>query len=92
MKVYDKPIHYTISHVLTGFIASYYTWVGVLALVYQVTQLAFNIRFFPVEGKIGKGNSIEHTIVKLLEMLMGYSVGKTIQYYSQWNGPDTLSL
>ena len=82
MKIYDKPIHYTISHVLIGFVSSYYTWVGILALVYQLTQLVFNVRFFPVERRIGIGNSVEHTIMKLLEMLMGYSIGRAIQYYS----------
>lgn len=82
MKIYDKPIHYTISHVLTGFIASYYTWVGILALVYQLTQLILNVRFFPVERKIGIGNSIEHTSMKLLEMLVGYTIGTAIQDYS----------
>lgn len=73
--IYPKPFHYTLSHVLTGFLAAYYQWVGVIAIVYQLTQLVLNIRFFPAEWVIRQGNSMEHTFMKLSEIGLGYLIG-----------------
>ena len=75
MTLYQKPFHYTLSHVATGFMAAYYTWVGVVAIIYQLTQLILNVRFFPAEWKILPGNSIEHTLLKLTEIFVGYIIG-----------------
>lgn len=77
--IYQKPFHYTLSHVIIGFLASYYTWVGVFALLYQITQLILNVRFFPAEWKIEQGNSIEHTLLKLSEMSIGYIIGSLLR-------------
>jgi len=73
--IYPKPFHYTLSHVITGFLAAYYPWVGVLAILYQVIQLVLNVRFFPAEWEIKQGNSVEHTLMKLGELGVGYIIG-----------------
>jgi hypothetical protein len=70
-----KPWYYTVSHTVTGFISAWYPIVGILALVYQLTQLVFNVRFFIIEGKILHGNSVQHTFKKLVEVGLGYCVG-----------------
>lgn len=40
-----------------------------------------NVRFFPIELKIKKGNSFDHTAVKLLEIGAGYLLGILIKKY-----------
>lgn len=70
-----KPPHYILIHVLIGFIAVWYSWIGVLAVAYQLGQLIFNVRVFPIEGKILAGNSIKHTACKLGEIAIGYLLG-----------------
>lgn len=77
--IYPKPFHYTLSHVLIGFTATYYPWIGVVSILYQVIQLVLNVRFFPAEWTIKQGNSIQHTLVKLSEITLGYLFGLIIQ-------------
>lgn len=75
MALYERPRHYAISHIFFGFIAVLYPIIGILALVYQLGQLYFNVRVFPVEGRILPGNSVKHTGLKLFEMAIGYLIG-----------------
>lgn len=75
MTSYYKPWYYTVSHVGIGILASRIPIVGILAIIYQVGQLAFNIRVFPVEGTIKPGNSVKHTVKKLAEIGIGYAIG-----------------
>lgn len=74
-----KPWYYTASHVAIGFIGVWYPIIGILAIVYQVGQLIFNVRIFPVEGTIKPGNSIHHTFIKLSEIAIGYAIGSVIK-------------
>jgi hypothetical protein len=69
-----------ISHILFGFIAVWYPWVGIIALAYQLGQYVFNVRVFPVEGRILEGNTIQHTGLKIAEMVLGYSIGYALRY------------
>ncbi len=80
MGLYERPRHYAVSHVLTGFLAAWVPIIGLLAVAYQLGQLAFNVRVFPVEGKILPGNSVEHTGLKLAEMLLGYGIGYLVRH------------
>ena len=41
-------------------------------IIYQFGQLILNIRYFLIKNKIYKGNSINHTLNKLLDHLYGY--------------------
>lgn len=75
MTIYERPPYYALSHLLFGFLAVWYPLVGFLALMYQLGQFIYNVRVFPVEGKILPGNSLQHTAVKLGEMGVGYVIG-----------------
>jgi hypothetical protein len=75
MTVYERPPLYAVSHLAFGFTAVWYPLIGFLALMYQIGQLVYNVRVFPMEGKILPGNSVSHTAVKLGEMVIGYVLG-----------------
>ena len=75
MAGYYKPWYYTVSHVVFGFISAWYSIVGILVLIYQLGQFLFNVRVFPVERQILPGNSVNHTLKKLAEIGIGYSIG-----------------
>lgn len=77
--LYDRPFYYAITHIVIGFIAAWYPLVGVIGVAYQLFQLFFNIRTFPFELRYELGNSLQHTSLKLLEMLVGYSVGVVVR-------------
>jgi hypothetical protein len=64
-----------VSHVLTGFLAVWFPVLIPFALAYQLGQLMFDVRVFPVEMTIRPGNSVHHTLVKLSEMSIGYLIG-----------------
>lgn len=67
-----------LQHVISGFIAFYYGWFGVVFLIYQLSQLALNKRFFIFQGRIEDGNSLGHTAFKLSEFLVGLLIGYII--------------
>lgn len=69
---YEKPIYYTIIHILIGIIAYYYTTVGVIYLMYQFLQLYLNKRFFLFQWKIEHGNTLVHTLIKIGESMIGW--------------------
>ena len=79
MVTYYKPWYYTASHYSIGFLAVWFPIVGILALVYQLGQLIFDVRVFPVERKILSGNSFHHTTLKLSEIAIGYLVGTGVK-------------
>lgn len=81
MTLYDRPPHYALSHMLFGFVAVWFPIIGILAITYQLLQFAFNVRTFPVEGRIEKGNSVAHTGLKLAEMAGGYVIGLGLKTY-----------
>jgi hypothetical protein len=68
-----------VSHVAIGFIAAWIPMIGLLGLLYQLGQYALDIRTFPFEMTYKEGNSIQHTGLKLTEMLGGYILGKAFQ-------------
>ena len=70
--IYERPHYYAASHIFFGFVAVWFPWVGILAVAYQVLQFVFNVRVFPVEGRILPGNTWQHTGLKLSEMALGY--------------------
>jgi hypothetical protein len=79
MKIYDRPAFYFFTHLLMGFAAAWYPIIGILAILYQLGQLAFNVRVFARELKILKGNSVAHTFVKLMEIGLGYLLGSVVK-------------
>lgn len=79
--LYERPYYYAISHILIGFIAVWYPIIGVIGVLYQITQWILNVRFFPVKGTWEKGNNLYHTGMKLFEMGIGYGIGHIIQQH-----------
>lgn len=73
--VYQKPIYYGLIHVISGFLGYYYIWFAVLFIIYQLTQLFLNKRFFVFQLRIEDGNSIGHTSFKLAEFVIGVIIG-----------------
>ena len=71
--IYQKPIIYTLSHVMIGFVGYFYIELLILFLIYQFSQLIINKRFFLFEFKLKEGNSLEHTLYKLRETLVGFA-------------------
>ena len=76
--LYERPYYYMISHILIGFISVWYPIVGILGIIYQLLQYFLNIRIFCIEMRIKKGNSIDHTALKIFEIVIGYSLGYII--------------
>jgi hypothetical protein len=72
MKVWSRPLIYTILHILSGFIAYLYPKLLILIILYHLLQLYLGVRFFLFELTYREGNSIEHTTVKLLEVIGGF--------------------
>lgn len=79
--IYERPHYYMVSHVLFGFVAVWYPWVGIVAILYQMAQYLLNIRVFPLEGIIRSGNTAHHTALKLAEMGVGYALGYFTRFY-----------
>jgi hypothetical protein len=79
--IYEKPSAYLIVHVLLGVVSAFFIPVLWMFLGYQFLQLLLNKRFFLFEWRIKNGNSIEHTVVKLVEFFVGFLSGKLFQHY-----------
>jgi hypothetical protein len=79
MDLYERPRHYAFSHMVIGFSSAWFPVIGIFTVLYQLGQLLFNVRVFPREGKILPGNSVEHTGLKLAEILLGYSIGRLVR-------------
>lgn len=78
--VYKKPLIYTISHIGFGFLSAWYIWVLYPMIAYQFLQLILNKRFFLLQGTIKDGNSVMHTGVKLVEVFIGYAIGRGVRF------------
>jgi hypothetical protein len=75
MALFERPQIYAVTHVLLGFIGSQYPAILLLAVAYQLLQYFWNIRFFVFQGRIEKGNSLQHTGLKLFEIFIGVLLG-----------------
>lgn len=85
MEIWPKPFIYTLSHLLIGFAGYYSNSILVLFILYQFIQLFFNTRFFLFSLKFEKGNSIEHTFLKLGEMFLGYLLAYLFEQFIKKN-------
>ena len=70
--LYDKPFYYIIIHIIIGIISYYNIYYGILFIVYQLSQLYLQKRFFLFEWKVREGNSVKHTLIKLGEFVIGW--------------------
>ena len=78
--LFERAPIYAVTHILAGFLGAWYTVILVLAVVYQLSQYFFHVRFFLFELSIKSGNSIQHTSLKLLEILLGYLIGLFVRF------------
>ena len=72
MKIWDKPPIYTLIHVATGIVGYFFPSILVASVLYHFLQYFLDVRFFALEGTYEDGNSLEHTALKLGEMMVGY--------------------
>jgi hypothetical protein len=72
MMIYEKPIYYTLFHILIGFLSYDYPILFWGFLIYQGLQYVLNVRFFVIEWKIAQENSWQHTALKVGEFFVGY--------------------
>lgn len=63
---------YLVTHVILGAIGYFYPEVLYATIGYQFIQYILNIRFFLFEGVIKSGNTLNHTLIKLGEVAVGY--------------------
>jgi hypothetical protein len=81
MTLYTKPWYYTATHILLGYIAVWYPILIIVVLLYQFAQYGLDVRVFPLEGVIRKGNSLEYTLFKVAEYCLGYGIGYLSKKY-----------
>ena len=66
---------YAITHILTGITSYYFPVIWIIIIIYQLSQLCTNKRFLPCNKNcIRKGNNIKHTLYKLSQYLLGYTI------------------
>ena len=78
--LFERAPIYAVMHFLIGFSGAWYTPILVLAFIYQLFQYFFHIRFFFFDFSVKSGNSLQHTSVKLLEILLGYLIGIFVRF------------
>lgn len=78
LNIYNKPIYYSLIHVLFGILFVRHFWIGIVFIIYQILQLILNKRFFLFQYKIENGNSINHTLFKLFEFFIGIIIGLVV--------------
>jgi len=64
---------------LFGFSAVWFPTIGILALLWQLGQYTTKVRIFTLEMKVEKGNSAEHTLIKLGEIIAGFVIGYCVK-------------
>ena len=72
--MYDIPLVYSLIHLLLGIVAYKYTTIIYIFLFYQIFQFIINKRIFMFELKIKDGNSIHHTLYKIIQFFIGFFI------------------
>lgn len=71
---YTTPPLYFGLHICIGMISFYYPELFVLNIGYQLLQLLLDSRFFLFSWEIKKGNSIEYTLYKIMQYMVGICI------------------
>lgn len=85
MKVWYKPPVYVVIHILSGVIGYFFPVVLLIMVLYHFLQYFLEVRFFIFDLNYKTGNSIEHTCVKLFEVLIGYLLAFAVMYVRKHN-------
>ena len=72
MKIWYKPPIYAFIHILSGIVGYFYPAVLLGVFAYHSIQYYLDVRFFAFDCEIREGNSLEHTMLKLSEVCIGY--------------------
>jgi hypothetical protein len=84
MGLYERPHYYMLIHIVTGLLGAWYPIILIIGLMYQFIQYILNLRVFIFDWKVKEGNSLEHTGLKILEIMIGYVAGlivfRTLRY------------
>jgi len=72
---------YRLSHIAFGALSNIFTKMDLLFYTWQIFQLLINKRIFMIDGKILKGNSIKHTLMKIGEYLIGKIIYDFVEKY-----------
>jgi len=72
---------YRLSHIVFGSLSNIFTKMDLIFYTWQIFQLLINKRIFMIDGKILKGNSIKHTLMKIGEYLIGKIIYNIIEKY-----------
>jgi hypothetical protein len=80
MTTWGRPAIYTITHVVSGYVGYFYPIIIPLSVFYHFLQYVLNIRFFIFEFTYKEGNAIEHTIIKLYEILFGFLIAYSMTF------------
>lgn len=68
----SHTLFYRITHFLLGGLSTKHKIIIPLFFIYQSLQLFLNVRYFILEDKCKKGNSVEHTTTKIFEFFLGF--------------------
>lgn len=72
------PPLYQLSHIVIGYASYHLKFLWPLILFYQLIQYVLGVRFFFFSSEIKKGNSLSHTVEKLLDYVVGYLIAIVI--------------
>ena len=84
MKVWQKHPIYGLLPILFGVVAYFSPAFLAIILSYQLLQYCLGVRFFAFEQEIRDGNSLEHTMLKLSEIAIGYILAPILLILT-WN-------
>jgi hypothetical protein len=73
MTSFETPPLYLAIHVISGMISYFYPILIVLIIAYQLLQWILGCRFFLFSWQIKQGNSLEYTLYKIMQYVVGYS-------------------
>ena len=82
-KYKEYTLNYRITHIIQGLILYCFSYkiqliLTSIILIYQFSQYFFKVRYYIHLNKFLNGNSIQHTLNKLQDYLLGYFIGYLI--------------
>lgn len=83
MTVWCIPVIYSVIHFSSGFIGYFYPIVLALGVGWHIMQYALNIRMYIFQLTYKRGTSLEHTAVKLLEVLGGFLLAFVLMTFTR---------
>lgn len=92
MKLWYKPPIYIVIHTLSGFIGYFFPILLLIVVLYHLLQYFLDLRLFFFDLNYKPGNSLEHTSLKLFEVLIGYLLAVMVMKLRNQKGESKLTL